>query len=121
MDSLTQKVVGRLGITPDFHFRVVAESGKAFAKHYTKGDPDATKWMVDSKAFWKWYRNQFDLIDKYLMELDSSLTIGEWMQAHKPEEIRGHLSNRVIKDVYAEIVQDVIDETHRSKKEVTNE
>lgn len=123
-----EKILNTIGITDLTYGHKVLECGNIYAaKHCDNTEMfDA---LTASKVYWKWFTNQFVLIDRALIEnsdvpdkeeflvrkgLDgiSKISVYEyWLRLHEPDLLVAFPGREVWKDAEARLMGEVIDET----------
>lgn len=62
----TNLLLNKIGLNEEQYNQHIYDSGINYAEYYTR-DTEAAKWITETKAYWSWYRNQFEQIDELFL------------------------------------------------------
>lgn len=105
-------------ISKDTYSRVVYNTGIAFADYYYGNDFEVVTLITSSKAYWDWWRNQFEQTnDAFIKRHESSRWDSQkfcdlWMKCHEPESVIAYPSQYVVEEAMSRIWGKVWKEEH---------
>lgn len=96
----------------------VYEAGIAFAEFYWAKDEALVKAIIETKAYWDWWRNQFDqqnevFINRYkAYRCDEKKLYAEWEACHEPEAVIAYPGQYVIDEALNKMFSNFWSEQH---------
>lgn len=116
MKTLTVNIETLCGISNDAYVRTVEDAGNSYAMRYAGGDAECAKHLLHSKAYWNWFKHQWELIDDAFVKAFSSRTSSDdmnmaicrmWLDEHVASCQKMQLPAHLVEAFRASLLADV--------------
>ncbi len=107
------------GCSEALYHDTVYELGLKYAEHYTNHKEEDVRFLVETKSYWSWWANQFEIIDRKFLSQgfercnDSKVLFNTWLRMHVPEEMVAFPGKQVLEDSYALMIGNLFKEKAR--------
>ncbi|MBX7204179.1 MAG: hypothetical protein K1X81_02030 [Bacteroidia bacterium] len=107
--NIQERITAMVGVSADDYARLVFETGIEYAGMLTGGNEQAVSRVIQTKTFWKWFKNQWQQIDEVFLaayriadrndsDVRESLRL-MWIEEHNPEAIKAKPVKQVVDEV----------------------
>jgi phosphoribosylanthranilate isomerase len=114
-----QKVLAFLDWTEEQLFNFIHTTGCSYLQHYIPTDPAGIDELIESKAFWAWWKNHWFSRDKqFCINAVHQLSINHkrflYESLHNPEQLSKEIypNSIVLGRSYVKMIADVIENVH---------
>ncbi len=119
METTKQQVLSLTGCTAETYHDTVYELGVKYAQHYTNHKEEDVRFLTQTKSYWDWWTNQFEIIDRKFLSYNFArsnncrVLFKTWLRMHVPEEMVAFPGKQILEDSYALMIGNLFKEKAR--------